>query len=73
MFNVLSRKINLGEIPEDVLENAGFDHYDQWIVNPTVDPTGRFPLSKEEAEEIYGKENIETFLGKVETELNKCG
>lgn len=65
MFYIISQKIALGEIPEDVLENAGFDHEDQWITDPSIDPTGRFPLTEEEAEKTYGRENVETFLRKV--------
>lgn len=65
MFYIISRKIALGEIPETVLENAGFDHEDQWITDPSLDPTGRFPLTEEESIALYGKENVETFLRKV--------
>lgn len=65
MFEEIKKKINFGEIPEEVLESAGFDHEDQWITDPSLDPTGRFPMTEEEAEKTYGRENVETFLRKV--------
>lgn len=64
-FDIITRMIALGEIPETVLENAGFDHEDQWITNPALDPTGRFPLTEEEAGTLYGYVNVQTFLRKV--------
>lgn len=64
-FDIISRTIALGEIPETVLENAGFDHEDQWITDPSLDPTGRFPLTEEEAGTLYGYENVQAFLRKV--------
>lgn len=64
-FDIISRTIALGEIPETVLENAGFDHEDQWITDPSLDPTGRFPLTEDEAVTLYGYVNVQAFLRKV--------
>lgn len=64
-FDIISRTIALGEISETVLENAGFDHEDQWITNPALDPTGRITLTEDEAGTLYGYENVQAFLRKV--------
>lgn len=64
-FDIITRMIALGEIPETVLESAGFNHEGQWITNPALDPSGRFPLTEEEAGTLYGYINVQTFLRKV--------
>ena len=39
------------------------------VINPWMDPSGRFSLSDEEAVEVYGAELINEFKNKVLTEL----
>lgn len=64
-FDIITRMIALGEIPGTILENAGFEHEDQWITNPALDPTGRFPLTEEEAGTLYGYKNVQAFIRRV--------
>lgn len=43
----------------------GIVHDGVLIVNPWIDPTGRFPLTDEEAIETYGETAIQQFCGMV--------
>lgn len=42
----------------------GFEFRGQMIVNPWLDMTGRFELTSEEAEKLYGKDNMSTFISR---------
>lgn len=42
--------------------DIGFYFEGKWIINPWMDPTGRFELSFESAKETYGVENIRNFI-----------
>lgn len=47
---------------DDPESDIGFEYNGQWITNPFVDPSGRFPLSYSEAIRKYGRVNIDNFI-----------
>lgn len=47
-------------------ELVSFEYNGTSIVDPWMDPTGRFELSEEEARGMYGQEQIEEFARKAE-------
>ena len=42
-----------------------FEHYDQEIVNPFMDPTGRFELNTQQAIATYGEKNVREWCKKA--------
>jgi len=42
---------------EAVDNEHGFEHEGTWITDRTKSPCGRFELTPEESEKLYGKEN----------------
>ena len=48
----------------------GLDYNGTFIINPWWDPTGRFPLSDDEAEDMYGEKSIDEFCCAVEEKLH---
>lgn len=44
----------------------GFEYEGQYIVNPWMDPSGRFELSTEEAVNLYGELNMIHFCEDLE-------
>ena len=47
-------------------DNAvGFEYKGQFIINPWIDPTGRFHLTTAGAIDTYGLKNFATFCGRV--------
>ena len=49
----------------------GFVHEGQFIITPWIDPSGRFELSDEEAEETYGKDSVERYKTRVKQAITK--
>lgn len=64
-FQAIGNLIAMGAFPESVLEQCGFPYYDQWITDPTIDSSARFPLSKRESIRMYGKNNVENFISGI--------
>ena len=46
--------------------NIGFEFEGMFIVNPFMDPTGRFELTIDEADKLYGKLNMDDYLLQME-------
>lgn len=51
--------------PKSILNQLGFEYYGTWIINPWMDDTGRFELTDAQAIELYGKDNIDSYIEKV--------
>lgn len=45
----------------DMEDCVGFEFEGQFIINPWIDPSGRFDLSTKEATKLYGEKNIIAF------------
>lgn len=50
---------------------VSFEFNGQDIINPFIDPSARFPLTFEEAQKCYGKQNMVDFLEGVAVALGK--
>lgn len=53
--------------PDDTSLPPGFAYEGQWITDPSLDPTGRFPLTKEQAKDVYGSANLAAFERSIST------
>ena len=58
-----------GEIPEAITNKIGFEFEGIWITTPWMDDSARFELTDNQAIELYGTENVESYISKAKEYL----
>lgn len=62
---IAEKQWNKANYEGEMYDAVGFEYNGQFIINPWVDPTGRFSLTTAGAIDTYGIENFADFCGKA--------